>query len=144
MFFRVVDMERPLPGSIPDVVEATSRIAERYIESQKESQVAREVRENIVRMLPSGEVDQDAVAAKMNRSASTLQRQLSAAGTSYREVFASTRQNLAEAYLEAGDHSHAQIAFLVGFSDQSNFARAFKRWTGQSPGQYQKQSKKNP
>ena len=34
-------------------------------------------------------------------------------------------------------HSHAQIAFLLGFSDQSNFSRAFKRWTSMSPKQFQ-------
>jgi len=34
--------------------------------------------------------------------------------------------------------SQAQIAFMISFADQSNFARAFKRWTGISPGEYQK------
>jgi AraC-like DNA-binding protein len=143
VYFRAADMERPLPGSIPVVVEATSRIAERYIDAQVESKVAHQVRERIVQMLPSGAVDQDGVAAKLHCSASTLQRQLSAEGTSYREVLASTRRRLAEAYLREGRHSHSQIAFLVGFSDQSNFARAFKRWTGMSPGQFQKQEQHN-
>ena len=41
-------------------------------------------------------------------------------------------------YLKNGEHSQAQIAFMVGFSDQSNFSRAFKRWTGVSPGEFQK------
>ena len=143
LFFRPRDIERLLPGSIPDIVEATARIADRYINSQVETKVAHQVREHIVHMLPSGGVDQEAVAAKLHVSASTLQRQLSAEGTSYRDVFASTRRDLAEAYLKEDKHSHAQIAFLVGFSDQSNFARAFKRWTGQSPGQYQKQQQEN-
>lgn len=138
LFFAAEDLERPLPGSIPDVVEATSSIAERYIASQVESKVAHQVRELLVQMLPSGSVDQEAVAARLFCSASTLQRQLSAEDTSYREVLESTRRDLAEAYLDEEKHSHAQIAFLVGFSDQSNFARAFKRWTGMSPGQYQK------
>ena len=40
-------------------------------------------------------------------------------------------------YLKEGGLSKAEIAFMVGFSDQSNFARAFKRWTGMSPGEYQ-------
>ena len=138
LHFAAEDLERPLPGSIPDVVEATSSIAERYIASQVESKVAHQVRELLVQMLPSGSVDQGAVAARLHCSASTLQRQLSAEETSYRDVLESTRRELAEAYLDEGKHSHAQIAFLVGFSDQSNFARAFKRWTEMSPGQYQK------
>lgn len=138
LHFSAEDLEKPLPGSIPDVLEATSSIAERYIASYDQSKVAHQVRELLVRMLPSGSVDQEAVAARLHCSASTLQRQLSAEETSYRDVLESTRRELAEAYLKEEKHSHAQIAFLVGFSDQSNFARAFKRWTGMSPGQYQK------
>jgi len=140
LYFAADDLEKPLPGSIPDVVEATSRIAERYIASQDESKVAHQVRELLVQMLPSGSVAQDGVAARLYCSASTLQRQLSAEGTSYRDILESTRRDLAEAYLQDENHSHSQIAFLLGFSDQSNFARAFKRWTGMSPGLYQKAS----
>ena len=92
----------------------------------------------IVQLLPSGKVDQDTVADRLHRSRSTLQRQLSGEGTSYRDILESTRQALAEKYLRDGDFSQAEIAFMVGFSDQSNFARAFKRWTGMSPGQFQK------
>lgn len=132
------DLDAPLSSSIPDVVEATTSIAERYIESLDSSKIAHQVRELLVQMLPSGSVDQDKVASKLYCSASTLQRQLSSEGTSYRDVLKNTRRSLAEAYLVENKHSHSQIAFLVGFSDQSNFARAFKRWTGQSPGQFQK------
>ena len=138
LHFFAEDLEKPLPGSIPDIVEATSVIADRYIASQIEGKVAHQVRELLVQMLPSGSVDQEAVAARLFCSPSTLQRQLSAEDTSYRDVLESTRRDLSEAYLKEEKHSHAQIAFLVGFSDQSNFARAFKRWTGMSPGQFQK------
>jgi AraC-like DNA-binding protein len=89
-------------------------------------------------MLPSGKADQDKVASRLYRSTSTLQRQLSAEGTSYRDLLESTRRGLAEKYLRDGKHTQAEIAYMVGFSDQSNFARAFKRWTGMSPGQFQK------
>lgn len=138
LHFRAADLEKPLSGFIPDVLEATADIAERYIASRVESKIAHQVRELLVQMLPSGSVDQEGVADKLYRSASTLQRQLSSEGTSYRDVLESTRRDLAEAYLKDQKHSHSQIAFLVGFSDQSNFARAFKRWTGMSPGSFQK------
>ena len=92
----------------------------------------------LVQMLPSGHVDQDTIASKLHRSRSTLQRQLSGEGTSYRDILETTRQGLAEKYLQDSQYSQAQVAFMVGFSDQSNFARAFKRWTGMSPGEFQK------
>lgn len=130
--------EEPLPGYIPDVLDSTSRIAEQYLESLDQSKVATEVRRLLVQMLPSGKADQDTVANRLYRSTSTLQRQLSAEGTSYRDILETTRRGLAEKYLRDGDYSQAEIAYMVGFSDQSNFARAFKRWTGVSPGQFQK------
>ena len=138
MHFKAEDLEEPLAGYIPEIVEASTQIADRYIQSQDDSNVAHKVRELLVQMLPSGSADQEGIASKLHRSASTLQRQLSAEGTSYRDVLENTRRDLAEAYLRDGKYSHSQIAFLVGFSDQSNFARAFKRWTGKSPGQFQK------
>ena len=92
----------------------------------------------LIQMLPSGKADQDTVANRLYRSTSTLQRQLTAEGTNYRDILESTRRSLAEHYLREGGYSQAEIAFMIGFSDQSNFARAFKRWTGMSPGQFQK------
>ena len=128
--------EEPLPGYIPDVLDSTSRIAEQYLESLDQSKVATDVRRLLVQMLPAGKADQDTVANRLYRSTSTLQRQLSAEGTSYRDILESTRRSLAEKYLRDGDYKQAEIAYMVGFSDQSNFARAFKRWTGCSPTEF--------
>jgi AraC-like DNA-binding protein len=138
LYFSAEDIEAPLRGRIPDVADATCRIADRYMESLDSSRVAHQVRAELVQLLPGGAVDQEKIASKLYRSASTLQRQLSNEGTSYRDVLDETRRELAEAYLRDGQHSLAQTAFLVGFSDQSNFARAFKRWTGMSPGEFRK------
>ena len=137
-YFSKQEFEEPLPGSIPDVLDSSSRIAERYLESLDESKVATEVRQLLIQMLPSGKADQESVASRLYRSTSTLQRQLTAEGTNYRDILETTRRNLAEQYLRDGDFSQAEIAFMLGFSDQSNFARAFKRWTGMSPGKFQK------
>ena len=138
--FAAADLEGPLAGSIPDVAAASDRIAENYIASLDDNTVASAVKELLVQMLPSGKVDQDRIAKRLHRSTSTLQRQLGADDTNYRQVLESTRRDLAEHYLRNGEYTQAQIAFMVGFADQSNFARAFKRWTGVSPGEYQKAS----
>ena len=136
--FAASDLEAKLTGSIPDVAEASDKIAADYISSLEEGAVAHDVRQALLQLLPSGKVGQESVAARLNRSRSTLQRQLGSEGTSYRDVLESTRQSLAEKYLANEDYTQAQVAFMVGFSDQSNFARAFKRWTGLSPGEFQK------
>lgn len=136
--FDAADLERPLSGSVPEVADATDRIAENYVQSLDHSTVATAVSRMLVQILPSGRSDQESIASRLHRSRSTLQRQLSAEGTSYRDILETTRAALATRYLKEGDHSQAQIAFMIGFADQSNFARAFKRWTGVSPGEFQK------
>lgn len=134
--FARADLEQPLPGSLPEVLDASDDIAERYLESMDAQSVAAQVRRQVIQMLPSGRVNQESVAENLYRSRATLQRQLGAEGTSFRDILDSTRKSLAERYLRAGEQSQAEIAFLTGFADQSNFARAFKRWSGVAPGAY--------
>jgi len=130
-------LRAPLRHGAPDVAKATDKIAEQYIETLDPSAVASQVRRLLVALLPSGKADQELVSQRLNRSTSTLQRQLQLEGLNYRDVLESTRRSLAESYLRDKKHSYAQIAYLIGFSDQSNFSRAFKRWTSLSPKQYQ-------
>ena len=99
--------------------------------------VATEVRKLLIDLLPTGKANQQNIAGRLNKSVSTLQRQLSAEGTTFREIQDETRQALAEEYVLEGKHSLSQIAYLLGFSDQSNFSRAFKRWSGATPSEYQ-------
>lgn len=135
--FDKASVRAPLPHGTPDIAKATDKIAETYIESLDPHKVASHVRQLLISLLPSGETDQELVSSRLNRSTSTLQRQLQAEGLTYREVLESTQRSLAETYLSEKKHSHAQIAYLLGFSEQSNFSRAFKRWTSLTPRQFQ-------
>lgn len=76
------------------------------------------------------------VSRALHVSVRTLQRRLVATGTTFREVSDSVRQQLAEAYLADRKVSIAEVAFLLGFSEQSSFSRAFRGWTGESPGHW--------
>lgn len=140
IIFARSDTEQPLPGSVPEILDASDEIADRYLETLDGSTVSAEVRKQIMQLLPSGHADQSTVAEKLYRSRATLQRQLQAEGTSYRDILDSTRRGLAERYLRAGELSQAEIAFVTGFADQSNFSKAFKRWVGMTPGEYQKRA----
>ena len=136
-YFDKKELLVPLPLSAPDIAKATDKIAEQYIETLDPHKVASEVRRLLIDLLPSGKADQERISRHLNRSASTLQRQLQAEGLTYRQVLESTQRNLAETYLREKKHTHAQIAYLLGFSEQSNFSRAFKRWTSMTPRQFQ-------
>jgi len=95
------------------------------------------VREAIASALPSGGSAAD-VARALHVSVRTLQRKLGEAGTTFREVSDGTRRHLAEEYLSDPAVSIAEVAFLLGFSDQSSFNRAFHRWTGDAPGRWRR------
>jgi len=129
-------LESPLPGDNLELALVNDRIAEDYIEALDPNTVSTEVRKILIELLPSGDANQQSIASQMNRSLSTLQRQLAAEGTNYKEIREQTRRELAEQYVREGRYSLSQIAYLLGFSDQSNFSRAFRRWTGHSPGNY--------
>jgi AraC-like DNA-binding protein len=142
LHFDKESLREPLSLGAPDVAKATDRIAEQYIETLDPQKVASQVRQLLIALLPSGKADQDVVSSRLNRSTSTLQRQLKSEGLSYRDVLESTQRGLAETYLRDKKYSHAQITYMLGFSEQSNFSRAFKRWTSMSPRQYQDSAEK--
>ena len=74
-------------------------------------------------------------AQALHTSGRTLRRHLSSEGTSYQQVLDDVRRSLALQYLETRLPLH-EIAALLGFSDASNFRRAFKQWTGKNPSEY--------
>ena len=76
------------------------------------------------------------VAAQLGMSARTLQRRLAEEDTSYAAVVDEVRLGTAKQALADPTNSLAEIAFLIGFEEQSSFSRAFKRWTGMSPSEH--------
>lgn len=60
-------------------------------------------------------------------------------GTSFHELLNDVRRELACSYLRQPGVSVTEVAFLLGFTDVSNFTRAFKRWTGASPTRFRRQ-----
>lgn len=125
----------------PEIAAQADRLAERYLDRLTPDLASAKVRSLLLELLPAGQVSQERVAHSLHQSASTLQRRLRQEGTSYQVVLDETRRWMAEAYLKDGRYSLAEIAFLLGFADQSNFTRAFKRWTGQTPGSYSEASR---
>jgi AraC-like DNA-binding protein len=76
----------------------------------------------------------------MNISPRTLRRRLIGEKTSYKSLVEDIRKNKAIDLLQTTTQSTQQIAAELGYSDLSNFYRAFKRWTGRNPGFYRKES----
>lgn len=86
-----------------------------------------------LRELTSGPPTAAWVARELALSPRSLQRRLAALGVSYQELLDRSRYELARIYLGDPGKSLTEITFLLGFSQQSAFIRAFRRWSGMSP-----------
>lgn len=84
------------------------------------------------------------LARATGTSVRTLQRRLKDAGLSYSDLQDDVRKTLALNLLENGTLALAEIAFSLGYSEVSAFNHAFRRWVGQSPGQYRRLRERAP
>jgi len=94
------------------------------------------VHKAIVQAFETGGPELGAVAAAAGLRNDELTALLTRRGTSFRALVDTLRQQLALSYLADPSLGLAEIAYLLGFSEQSAFQRAFKRWTGKAPGAY--------
>lgn len=96
------------------------------------TQFVRAVQESIMHYLPMG-APIDSVAAAMAMSRRSLQRRLSHAGCTYRQLLNGIRERHALRLLDDPQISLKDTAFLLGYSEQSAFNHAYRNWTGSSP-----------
>ena len=126
-----------------------------YFETQLEAEIsqfddenslAKQVKKQVTKALSEGVPAISDIASAMAMSGRTLQRKLSEQGLTYQGLVDDARREFAEQLLKQNQHSLSNIAFLTGFSEQSSFNRAFKRWAGQTPRSYRlaAQSRTNP
>jgi AraC-like DNA-binding protein len=97
-----------------------------------------QLRREIARMLVKGEGGIELVAKATGASVRTLQRRLKDAGVNYSDLQNDVRKTLALNLLENETLALAEIAFSLGYSEVSAFNHAFRRWVGQSPGDYRR------
>ncbi len=132
-------MARKLPGASADLAEHHDQIVMDYLEKMDRKEIVNRVRGLIIEELASGRLSKQGVAEKMHMSARSLQLKLAEKNTTFQETLDDTRRKLASSYIEQSHLAITEIAYLLGFSDASNFTRAFRRWHGISPREYRVQ-----
>jgi AraC-like DNA-binding protein len=78
------------------------------------------------------------MAANFNSSPRTLQRRLQEEGVSFQQLADSVRKSTALHFLQSGKYPVKEVSHILGYNELSAFTRAFKRWTGKTPGDFQK------
>mgnify|MGYP000044170914 CR=1 FL=1 len=73
------------------------------------------------------------VSERLHMTSRTLRRQLQTFGTSFQDLLSDIRKKRAVELLQSTDKPVDEIAEELGYSDPSNFGRAFRKWTGKSP-----------
>ena len=131
--FDRIQAEQRLATGNSELSKVNEEVAMKYLISIDRNSIVMLVKSTLVEMLPTGQVTEELVANALNMSLRTLQRKLSEEGTTFGAIYQSLRQEMAQQYIHDSQMSMTEIAYLLGFSEQSNFTRAFRRWYGISP-----------
>lgn len=129
-------MALPLPTAHKSLSALHDENANKILQQLKTSSFSEQLKQRLIDSLPSGEPRQEQIARDLNISTSTLKRRLQSERTTFKQLLDDCRQQLALDYLSNVDMSLTEITYLLGFSENSAFSRAFKRWFGTTPLQW--------
>jgi len=134
---RVAD--EPLPTANRQLAGTLDSILTAQLAALDKNNIPARCKSNLLDELTSGELSEEEMAKQLHMSRRTLQRKLAESNTTYQKLVDDTRRDLALRYMEDPRNTITDVTFLLGFSGQSAFTRAFKRWTGMAPTTYREQ-----
>ncbi|PIB44026.1 AraC family transcriptional regulator [Pseudomonas sp. 2822-15] len=134
--FSAQDFDSHLDDANPELAEHNETVLKRTLAQLQPLTWERKVRAAIEAQLPEGEPSAERIAQALHLSLRSLQRHLADEGCRFDALLNECRENLALLHLRDPHCSLAEISYLLGFADTSSFSRAFKRWTGMTPGQF--------
>ncbi len=128
-------LETPIFLANPGLLDALESFAEKLLDGLQSPDVwSDKVTRLIGHLLIGGKkVSIDIIAGKLALSARVLQTKLKKEGGAYQKLLDRVRKEIALNYLQKPDVTICDITFLLGFSEQSAFNHAFKKWTGLTP-----------
>ncbi|MGY2224661.1 AraC family transcriptional regulator [Pseudomonas gingeri] len=128
------------PEHCPSTWRHLLQLCERELEQLTRTRSLRERITQLLGPLLNGgrEPDLEEVAARLKLPTWTLRRKLAEEGTQFRAILNDTRRDLAMTYIRDTELAFGEIAYLLGFASAEAFQRAFKRWNGQTPGEFRR------
>ncbi len=133
-------LQQPLLQANAMSAEIGRKMCEEFMSRQEREghEMTRQVTELLLGS-PGQMPGMEGVADRLNISSRTLRRNLQAENTTFQIIVDQLRQDLSKHYLKRSRLNLDAIAQLVGFTETTNFRRAFKRWEGMPPAQYRRQ-----
>ena len=131
--------QAPLKQANPALQTLLRQHAEQLLAQLPSASLSARVVSLISGQLAQGEPNRASLAKALLLSERTMQRRLADEGQSYQQLLNDTRQQLAERHLAEARLPATEIALLLGYSEPSVFFRAFRQWTGLTPGEYRNQ-----
>lgn len=133
------DLGIPIAGADANLLGILREQAELIIRSHEDDDgIVHRVRLIIAANIANTEFGFEDAARMLDTSVRTLHRELSASGTSYRQMCESVVHQLAREALLGTKTSITSLAFRLGYSETSAFTRAFTRTEGLSPKAFRK------
>ena len=129
-------LERHLPDANPLLARITDESVTEYLARYELADFVTQVRVQLIENLTESKPDQVAVAKKLNVSVRQLQRELQERGFTFKGLVEEVRKDLATQYLSEKTKTIGEITYLLGYTEPANFGRSFKKWTGQTPGEF--------
>jgi AraC-like DNA-binding protein len=131
-----VSLDEPSVYGNPEIAQLHEEHAERHLAALEDQSTARRVKTILLSHLDRGPCELRDAARSLHMSPRTLQRRLAAEGATYNATLDAVRRELCLHHLASTHASLAEIAYIAGFSGESAFSRAVRRWTGQTPREY--------
>jgi AraC-like DNA-binding protein len=125
--------DEPIPQSNRQLAKLHDEIIDGYLDQMGRKDIVGRVRTEIMRQLPAGSMTIDTVSASLQYSSRTLRRRLKERNETFTRLVAQVRKELVGQYMADRSLLLFEISFMLGFSEQSAFSRAYKRWFGVSP-----------
>jgi AraC-like DNA-binding protein len=130
-------LDRPVPNADGSMLKVLQRHADELLAARlretSEPRIVTDVRREVAAQLASDRARVDDVATALSLSTRTLQRKLADAGTNFQAVHDAARQALAEELLRDSQLNLTDVAFMLGYREQSSFNRACREWFGATP-----------
>jgi AraC-like DNA-binding protein len=130
-------LDRAQPYRSPELYAVLKEQADRSLgRIERDVPLRSRIEEILIKRAPRA-LTMDDVASELGISDRSLRRRLATEGLSFSDLLAQSRMSAAKRMLERPGTSIKEVAFTMEFASEAAFHRAFKRWTGMTPKQYQ-------